>query len=156
MQDPTAPQETGALIDHILLRYHDTHREELAWLVSLARRIETVHADHPAVPRGLGDLLAALHEDMEEEMQREEDEIFPLMREPGARLPGAVLARMRADHRRHDESLARVAGLTGGLALPGDACRSWSALYAALAAFGDDLRAHLALEDEVLLPRFAA
>ena len=156
MSDPaTAPQETSALIDHILGRYHDAHREELAFLVSLARKIESVHADHPQVPHGLGDVLERLFLDMEAEMQREEDEIFPLMRD-GSALPGGSLDAMRADHARHADIFAEAIALTGGLSLPDDACRSWATLYAALEKFGSDLRAHLQLEDEVLIPRFAA
>jgi regulator of cell morphogenesis and NO signaling len=37
---PEAPTETGALIDHILTRYHETHRRELPELVKLAARVE--------------------------------------------------------------------------------------------------------------------
>ena len=37
-----APQETGALIDHILTNYHQMHRADLASLVPLAERVEQV------------------------------------------------------------------------------------------------------------------
>ncbi|MEZ5753612.1 MAG: hypothetical protein R3D90_02210 [Paracoccaceae bacterium] len=30
----TAPEETGAMIDHILTRYHEAHRADLAGLFS--------------------------------------------------------------------------------------------------------------------------
>lgn len=156
MSDPAAaPQETGALIDHILANYHDAHREELAFLVTLARKIEAVHGEHPQAPLGLGDVLERLFHDMEAEMQREEDEIFPLMR-GGGRLPPGSLDTMRNDHDRHAGTFAEAIALTGDLNLPADACRSWTTLYAALGSFGSDLRAHLQLEDEILIPRFAA
>ena len=35
------------LIDHILERYHETHRRELTELIVMARRVEAVHAGHP-------------------------------------------------------------------------------------------------------------
>ena len=52
--DATAavPQETGALIDHILTNYHAMHRADLASLIPLATRVEQVHADDPDRPQG--------------------------------------------------------------------------------------------------------
>ncbi|MBW7922192.1 MAG: hemerythrin domain-containing protein [Rubellimicrobium sp.] len=152
----SATEPTDAVLDRILVRYHDKHREELAWLVSLSRTVEKVHAAHAEVPKGLGDLMAALHEDIEAEMQREEDEVFPLMRRGDAAALAGAVTRMRESHRRHAEGFARIRAATNGLHLPADACRTWTTLYEALATFGDDLRDHIALEDEVLLPRFAA
>ena len=55
-QAPDA-QDADALIDHILTRYHAVHREQLPELVRMARRVEAVHRDHPAVPVGLAALL---------------------------------------------------------------------------------------------------
>ena len=51
---PETPQP-GALIDHILARYHETHRRELPELARLARRVEAVHAEHAEAPHGLAD-----------------------------------------------------------------------------------------------------
>ncbi|WP_335339582.1 DUF542 domain-containing protein [Falsihalocynthiibacter arcticus] len=48
-----APSETAALIDHLLERYHETHRRELESLIPLAQRVETVHGDHEEAPLGL-------------------------------------------------------------------------------------------------------
>ena len=47
------------LIQLIIDRYHQVHRQQLPELRALAQRVEAVHADHPAVPKGLSDLLAA-------------------------------------------------------------------------------------------------
>ena len=63
-----APKETGALIDHILTRYHAMHREDLASLVPLAERVEQVHADDPDAPRGLAHALTRLSREMEDHM----------------------------------------------------------------------------------------
>ena len=56
------PTETGALIDHILSRFHEVHREELEWLIPLAQKVETVHGDHEEAPLGLTEALIALAE----------------------------------------------------------------------------------------------
>jgi len=44
----------SALIDHILARYHEVHRQQLPELIRMARRVEAVHRDHPQVPVGAG------------------------------------------------------------------------------------------------------
>jgi regulator of cell morphogenesis and NO signaling len=38
--------------------------------------------------------------------------------------------------------------------VPEGACRTWTALYAGLGAFLDDLAEHIRLENEVLFPPF--
>jgi len=147
------PEPTGALIDHILSRYHETHRRELPELVRLARKVEAVHAGHPAAPRGLADTLEAIQAELGEHMQNEETELFPLMRQRdgGVELP---LAQLRRDHDRHGELLRRLEAVAQGFALPEGACRSWEALYVGTDKLVDDVMEHIHLENNVLFPRF--
>lgn len=149
------PTETMALIDHILARFHDVHREELEWLIPLAQKVERVHGDHEAAPLGLTEALVALADDLESHMQKEEQVLFPMMKAGGNPMIGHPIAVMRAEHAEADGLLQRVLGLTQDLTLPEGACRSWTALYTGLRKFADDLTAHMALENEVLFPRYA-
>ncbi len=149
-----APDATGALIDHIVSRYHETHRRELPELVRLARKVEAVHAGHPEAPRGLADMLEAIRAELEEHMQKEETVLFPLMRQrydSGAELP---IAQMRHDHNLHGELLRRLEAFAQGFALPEGACRSWEALYVGTDKLVDDVMEHIHLENNVLFPRF--
>lgn len=155
--EETAPStETGALIDHILTRYHVTHRDELEWLVPLADKVETVHADHAQAPVGLTQVLIDLSEDLESHMRKEEQVLFPMMRAGGHPMIAQPIAVMRHDHDVADDLVARLMQVTGGLSLPADACHSWRRLYAGLQMFTDDLSRHIRLENEVLFPRFEA
>ncbi len=149
-----APEATGALIDYIISRYHETHRRELPELVRLARTVEAVHAGHPEVPRGLADTLEAIQVELGEHMQQEETELFPLL--PRHRVVGAELpiAQMRHDHDRHGELLRRLEAFAQGFALPEGACRSWEALYVGTDKLVDDVMEHIHLENNVLFPRF--
>lgn len=157
MQDDAmteAPQETGALIDHILSRYHEIHRADLASLVPLAERVEQVHADDPEVPQGLARALGTLASEMEDHMAKEERILFPAMRAgggPGIEHPIAV---MRADHDDHAENIAKIRQLTKDFTPPEHACGSWRSLYGGTATLLDDLAAHIAMENDVLFPRF--
>lgn len=157
LADPAAPPATTEeLIDHILRRYHASHRADLATLVPLAAKVETVHAADPAMPKGLARALALLAGEMEDHMAKEEMILFPAMRAGGdGRSLARPIAVMRADHDDHAENVALVRRLTGNLAPPDHACGSWCALYAGTARLFDDLAAHVALENDVLFPRFA-
>ena len=148
------PQETGALIDYILHRYHELHRRQLPELVKLALRVESVHAEHPKLPRGLADRLQRLTSDLEAHMKKEELILFPMMKQ-GVEHAGGPVAQMRLDHDDHGEALRRLEEMTDRFTPPDGACRSWLALYAGAARFTDDIMEHISLENNVLFPRFS-
>ena len=149
------PQDTAALIDHLLERYHETHRRELPELVRLARRVEKVHAGRADSPRGLADLLERITVELEQHMLKEELVLFPAMKQrSGARLD-APISCMRHEHDGHGEHLRALEALTNGITAPPDACRTWQALYAGLDKLRDDLMEHIHLENNVLFPRFS-
>jgi regulator of cell morphogenesis and NO signaling len=151
-----APEETAALIDLIETRYHATHRRELPELIRLARRMEAVHGDNPAAPRGLAALLETLAAEMESHMQKEEQVLFPPMRRGGHPMIGQPIAMMRHEHDDHGETLRALEALTDGGVPPAGACNTWRALYAGTRKLTDDLMEHIHLENNVLFPRFGA
>lgn len=153
-EDTDVSQETGALIDHILKRYHEMHRDDLASPMALADRVERVHADDPDAPSGLACAVRALAQQMEDHMTKEETILFPAMRAGGG--PGIAhpIAVMRADLDDHAENIALILPMTSDLTPPDHACGSWRSLYGGLGARFEDLAAHIAQENDVLFPRF--
>jgi regulator of cell morphogenesis and NO signaling len=151
-----APQESAALVDHIVSRYHDTHRRELPELIQLARKVEKVHAKRSDVPRGLADLLERMSIELQQHMAKEELILFPAMKQSMAAGLDMPIARMRHEHDDHGAHLRELDRLTNGITAPTDACRTWQALYAGLAKLVDDLMEHIHLENNVLFPRFSA
>ncbi|WP_343115866.1 hemerythrin domain-containing protein [Ostreiculturibacter nitratireducens] len=147
-------QPTEAIIDRIVTRYHKVHRAELPELAALAAKVENVHADHPAVPRGLADVLERMLAELEDHMRKEEMILFPVMLEGGMPGIGGPIFVMRADHDEHEETIARIRKITGGLTPPDDACGSWRRLYAGTEKLLSDLAEHIHLENDVLFPRF--
>jgi regulator of cell morphogenesis and NO signaling len=150
-----APQEPKALIDHILSRFHDTHRRELPELIQLARKVEKVHARRSDAPHGLADLLERMSTELQQHMAKEEMVLFPAMKQSIAGLD-APIACMRHEHDGHGAHLRELDRLTNGITVPADGCRTWQALYAGLAKLSDDLMEHIHLENNVLFPRFSA
>ena len=152
--DTDVPQETAALIDHILTRYQEMHLEDLASLMPLADRVERVPADDPEAPTGLAAAIRTLASEMEDHIAKEEMIVFPTVRAsggPGIEHPVAV---MRAGHDDHSENIALIRRLTNDLTTPDHACGSWRSLYSGVAALFDDLATHIALVNNVLFPRF--
>jgi regulator of cell morphogenesis and NO signaling len=98
-------------------------------------------------------------------MLKEEHVLFPYIRAlaaPGGPPPapfGTVRNPVRMMMREHDraaELLAAIAAATNDLTPPADACNSFRALYAGLAALRLDLLKHVSLENNVLFPRAVA
>lgn len=154
LRETDYPTETNALIEHIVTRYHQVHREDLAKLLPLAERVEQVHADDPEVPNGLTGAILRLSREMVEHMAKEEMILFPAMRAGGGTGIEHPIAVMRADHDDHAENIALIRRLTNDLTPPAKACGSWRSLYAGLTTLFDDLATHIALENDVLFPRF--
>lgn len=151
-----APDATPELINHILTRYHETHRTELGWLIPLAEKVETVHGDHEAAPLGLAETLEVLRDELDSHMVKEEQVLFPMMLRGGHAMIGHPIAQMRHEHDDATSQLRYIEHVTKSLTLPEGACGSWAALYTGLRKFSDDLVAHIHLENEVLFPRFSA
>lgn len=148
-----APEEPLPLIDHILERYHETHRRELPELIALAQRVEARHAEHPEVPRGLADLLAHMTEALEDHMLKEERILFPMIRAGMGAMAQGPIAVMEHEHVAHGERLRQLDALTRDHTPPADACNSWRALYAGTRKLVDDVMHHIHLENHVLFPQ---
>jgi len=148
------PPETEALIGMLESRFHATHRRELPELIRLARHVEAVHGDNPAVPRGLAALLETMAGELEFHMQKEEQILFPLMRRGGHPMIANPIGCMRHEHDHHGDHLRALEKLTYAGTPPEGACDTWRALYAGTRKLADDLMEHIHLENDVLFPRF--
>ena len=150
---PEAPAPSE-LIDHILRRYHEVHRQQLPELIRMARRVEAVHRDHPQVPRGLADHLETMERELLEHMAKEEQILFPLLKQGGHPMVVHPIGMMRHEHVSHGEQIERLAALTTQHQPPVDACNTWRALYAGTARLTEDLIEHIHTENNLLFPVF--
>ncbi len=140
----------GELIDYILRRFHEQHRQDVPELIRLARRVEQVHGERADCPTGLADHLEIMFQELLSHMMKEEQVLFPMLlagNDGEARSPISLL---RLEHDQHGEALARLEALTDDITAPADACNTWSALYAGLARLREDLMQHIHLENNVL------
>lgn len=157
--------DTAALIDRLVGVHHDFLWRELAPLGALAHRVAAAHREeHPELGR-LARAYDCFREDMEVHMRKEEEILFPALRElasgraPPSPLQGDLhlpLLAMEGDHVRSEQSLRYFRKATGGYLPPEDACDAWRALLERLRRLERDLHRHVHLENEILHARARA
>ena len=150
---PPTPSASD-LVDHILQRYHEVHRQQLPELIRMARRVEAVHRDHPQVPHGLADHLETMEQELLEHMAKEEQILFPLLKQGGHPMVVHPIGMMRHEHVSHGAQIERLAELTQHHQAPAGACNTWQALYAGTARLTEDLIEHIHTENNLLFPVF--
>ena len=156
----------GELVDHILATHHEHDRREIDRLRALSTKVAAVHGvGHPELAR-VRSLVAALADELEPHMMKEERVLFPFIRQLDAWTTGKgprpeaffgsvanPVAMMSHEHEEVGALLRELRSVTKDYALPGDACASYTALYGALEEFERELHVHIHLENNVLFPR---
>ncbi len=155
------PMSPALLVDHLEATHHAYLHAELPRLEALADKVAGVHgARHPELIE-LHRRCAALRDDLEPHMAKEEQVLFPMVRELAAAISpptfhcGSVvnpISMMMREHDRTGGMLAAMRELTRGFCLPDDACASYRALYDGLAALEADTHLHVHKENNTLFP----
>ncbi len=150
-------ESAGTLIEHILERFHERHREQFPELIRLANRVEQVHGNKADCPVGLAEHLWNMQQELESHMLKEEQILFPMLQR-GMKLPQSQgpIAVMRFEHDQHGAALERMAELTNDITPPENACNTWRALYRGLEELRDDLMQHIHLENNILFANASA
>jgi regulator of cell morphogenesis and NO signaling len=165
-QDDPGSWTLTRLADHLKATDHRTIAELAPRAAAYVRRIREVHgAQHPELAR-VSAASGELAEAQDGHLRLEEDVLFPALRRTekalrhGARAApedlkeiAALLTSLHADHARFLASLDELRDLTMDYALPFDACATYGLAYRTLQDLEAVLRRHLALEDDVLLPK---
>ena len=141
------------LIAWIVNYYHRRLREEIPLLVAMAARVEQVHGEKAACPRGLAGHLELMHVAVLEHLFKEEAVLFPMINAGAGSRAAAPVHMMEIEHEDHGESLRKIRKLTSNFTLPPEACATWFALYQRLEEFEAELMEHIHLENNILFRR---
>ncbi len=145
------------LVEHILAAYHRPLDEELPRLEQLARKVHRVHGErHPEVLPELLSTYLGLKGDLQDHMMKEEEILFPMIRQDQGSMADGPISVMESEHESAGDALKRLRKLTNGYQVPAEACNTWRALWAGLAALESALHEHIHLENNVLFPRALA
>lgn len=140
------------LIEHIIERFHNRHREQLPELITLAEKVENVHADREDCPVGTAALLEKIHAELSQHMMKEENILFPMIKMGNYAMATMPIRVMEMEHDEAGQDVEVLKSITNHLTPPEDACFSWRALYSGINAFIDDLMHHIHLENNILFP----
>jgi regulator of cell morphogenesis and NO signaling len=150
------------LADHIEQTHHLYLRNELPRLTELTGKVRQVHsANHPETAE-VERVVLALRSELESHMLKEEQILFPIIRELEATDTattfhcGSVNNPIRVMEHEHDNAghaLSKLRELTNGYAAPDDACGTYRAMLDALQQLERDLHVHIHKENNILFPR---
>ena len=144
------------IIDFIIVRYHDRHRAQLPELIIQAEKVERVHANKLAVPKGLTKYLEALYEELSSHMMKEERILFPMIKNGLGANAAAPISVMEQEHDDAGDILEIIKKITNNVTPPAEACTTWKVLYNGINELIDDLMIHINLENNLLFPRALA
>jgi len=168
-QDPTSARDWSSvslteLVDHIEQKHHVFMKEQLSRLAGLLDKTIQAHGDrHGEILEQLRQSYVSLKTDIEMHLMKEEQILFPLIRQMEAfehhRGPapemhcgsiGNPIGQMEHEHDVAGEFLAQMRHVTNNYTLPSDACPTFTALYEGLDALEKDLHEHIHLENNIL------
>ncbi len=156
-----ADLDMSGLVDHIESTHHRYLDDEMPRLSALADKVVSVHGvNHPELGT-IRDVLRALVADIGPHLMKEEQVLFPMIRElavatePRSFHCGSVgnpIRMMRYEHEQVGEMLAEMRRLSADYSIPDDACASYRAFYEGLAGLEADTHLHIHKENNVLFP----
>lgn len=153
------------LADYIVLTHHSYVKKEMPALLSYLEKVAIKHGDrHPEMTRVL-ELFATVKEEMGQHMQKEEQILFPRIKEVEQQLGEgseivinnsfllSPISMMEQEHDHAGSLLSEIRQLTNDYTPPADACTTYKLSFAALQAFEMDLHQHVHLENNILFPK---
>ena len=146
-------QPLDTLIDHIIGTFHVPIKEELPRLLELAQKVEAAHAEKPDVPKGLAHHISNIHEEVNEHLIKEEQILFPLIRNSKGSNANMSIKVLVQDHEDLGKNLGITREVTNKFDLPDHACATWRELYLSLEQLEKDMMEHIHLENNILFPR---
>jgi len=154
------------LADHIEQTHHVFMKEQLPRLADLLDKTLRTHGErHADVLEQLRRTFIALKTDIEMHLAKEEQILFPLIRQMDAYQQGQgpvpevhcgtvanPIGQMEFEHDQAGRLLAEIRATTSDFQLPEDACETFLALYDGLRDLEADLHEHIHLENNILFP----
>lgn len=153
------------LSNYIVDTHHSYVRNELPLIYGYLQKVASKHGErHPELYK-IFELFAAVKEEMEMHMLKEEKILFPRIREVEKLINDSVtlhinntfiaapVSVMEQEHDHAGSLMAEIRELTKNYTPPTDACTTYKLSFEALKAFEQDLHQHVHLENNILFPK---
>jgi regulator of cell morphogenesis and NO signaling len=156
------------LTDYIVTTHHSYVKKETLQLFAYIQKVASKHGyRHPELFK-IFELVSAIKEEMELHMQKEEQVLFPRIKEieeyslqPDEHKLNiaylqAPITMMEQEHDHAGSLMEEIRLLSNNYEAPEDACTTYKLTYASLKAFETDLHQHVHLENNILFPKAIA
>lgn len=150
------------LADHIQATHHANMKAELPRLQPLIEKIAKKHSDKNPLISQLPAVFSAFQSDMEAHMAKEEQVLFPLIRQldtgesNGSCACGSIenpIRIMEIEHQHAGDALNLMRKLTDNYSTPEGACNTYRGVMYSLAELEADMHQHVHKENNVLFPK---
>ncbi len=151
------------LIEYIVDKHHGFLRQNLPQLSELTKKILRAHREnHGQVLQKVHRLFNTLKMELEEHLIKEEEEIFPLIKEYSQaesesqiednKILNKILE-LESEHDTAGDIIKELRKITNDYKLPEDACNTFKLSYSLLEDLEADLFQHIHLENNILFAR---
>ena len=158
--------DLAQLCDYIVQTHHAYVKNELPQIYAYLQKVYSKHGDrHPELQK-IFEIFAAVKEEMEGHMKKEELILFPRIKElqkltnnENANFQLSItylqspITVMEQEHDHAGNMMNDIRNLTGNYTAPQDACTTYRLSFASLQAFEIDLHQHVHLENNILFPK---
>jgi regulator of cell morphogenesis and NO signaling len=154
----TAP--LAELCQHLEQVHHGFYRRELPRLAALLEKVKATYSESHPDTRELDAAFQRFRTPLESHLEREERELFPVIRElvalHRANAPHGLASLINAleqDHDAVDAEFLRIRELTHGFVAPRDVCQTFQSLFDGLWELEMNLHQNVYEENRFLCPR---
>jgi len=153
-------QSFTQLIDHIVSTHHLYLQRELPQISEFTNKILRVHGENHSELAKVHKLFHVLKMELEQHLIKEEEILFPLIKEYEKNPSAQSLAKIKnvtndieAEHEQAGDIIKELRKITNQFQYPADACTSFKITYQKLEEMESDLFQHIHLENNILHPR---
>ena len=149
-------------VDHLMQTHHVYLKENLPRLGELLDKVIEAHAvNHPEL-HTVKELYGELRADLEPHLMKEEQVLFPMIKQLEASGGSAELhcgsiqnpiRVMQSEHERTLMLFEKIRATTGNFRIPEDGCQSYRLLFKGLDELEMDTLSHIQKENEILFPQ---
>lgn len=158
-----AKETPGKLADYTVNKHHAYLNEVLPMLGDYTLKILKVHGKNHGELYKVHKLFNNLRSELEQHLVKEENLVFPLIKEYEKDKSPETKKRMiemidelEAEHTAAGDILKELREVTDHYALPADACKTFEMTYQKLKELEGDLFQHIHLENNILFPTLKA
>ena len=161
---PFADMTADELIGYILIHHHFYVKQSMPTIMLHLEKVAMKHGPNFPYMIEVYQLFAEIEKDMSSHMQKEENILFPRIKQvvaassdnqalPDVNFIKDPISVMEHEHDSAGDIMSEIRVLTNNYTTPEDACTTFRVVIAELQAFEEDLHKHVHLENHILFPK---